>query len=670
MNDSATSRLTERNSSLAGTASLVQRSRELSRPWYLFTIIALTLITLVLGFVAFYLTPSTGTAAIWWPAAGTSAILYLLYRGPRWQVVMIIAVLAGLSNLLIGRPLVFAIAGTFVIASEIIAFGLALGPQGRTAMLSSTRGLLRFVFAVLAASVTVGVTGSLMFWGLAGVNPLVTFASLVPSHVSAFVLIAPLALIPLTRRKHGQVMELGVQVALTTTVALFIFAPFQNASISALILPFLGWAAVRFPAIIVTLEIMVLGVIVSVFTVLGGGPFAAPVNAVPSSVLVQIYLLSIAATLLYLAVSRSEREELRAANERTAALLRGGFVGSQVGSLFLRTDTHHGPRIVEMNEVANDLVDNAWFDKRAIAWFRDHSEEFTTEVNLDNGQTIQVYGRRVPTDDGETVLAIQLVDVTDFVRAQETLKKTVALERQMVEELREMAAQKDDFVSAVSHELRTPITSIVGFAEDLHETASDEQKEYSSIILRNATRLTAMVEELLELGRMTAPNPVQGDHRIDLATVVREVVEDQSVTARDRSITLDTQLSPSPTYVMGNANALDRIVTNLLSNAIKFTPNGGQVTLTTVESSDRFRVSLVVDDSGPGISSDDAPHVFERFFRSSSAERRKTPGTGLGLSIVKSLVELMEGTVEISRSPLGGARITVTIPVVDELTPV
>ena len=219
---------------------------------------------------------------------------------------------------------------------------------------------------------------------------------------------------------------------------------------------------------------------------------------------------------------------------------------------------------------------------------------------------------------------------------------------------------KSRFLAAVSHELRTPITSIVGFAEELDETADPSQRQATEIIVRNANRLTEMVEELLELGRMTAPNPVRERGIHDLSQLAREAIADQAATARDRGIVVEERLCDRVTPVEGSTGSLMRIISNLVANALKFTPDGGVVRVTTA--CDDQAVTLTVDDSGPGISDADAPHVFDRFFRSSDPVKRQTPGTGLGLSITRSLVELLDGTIAIERSDLGGARLVVRLP--------
>ena len=652
--------LQRQDAALLGAVGLIQRSRDLPRPVYVALITALALITFGLGFAALALTPPGGTAAIWWPAAGTSALLALLYRGPRWQVMIIVAGVAASSNLLIGRPPVFALWAVIILVSELAVFLAVLGPQARSAMLASSRGLTRFILAAVAASTTVGVIGAASFVLLVGADPLVSFTSLVPSHLSALLLIVPIALVPLPRGLSRQRTELLFQASFTAVVALLIFAPFQSEAIGALLFPFFGWAATRFPPIVATAELVVLGALASVLTVLGGGPYAGVEAGLPAALLVQVYLLSMAITIHFITSVRSERAELRAENDRRAALLRGGFVGSQVGSAFVRADEQGAPTVLEANEVAHGIIAPGWFEPFVAAWVASGAEAVSTEVLLDDGRTLQVYGRRVETADGDTVLGVQLVDISDFVAAQRAMVHIVERERSVVEEMRALAQQKDDFVSAVSHELRTPITSIVGFAEELDETADASQRQATEIIVRNANRLTEMVEELLELGRMTAPNPVRERGIHDLSQLAREAIADQAATARDRGIVVEERLCDRITPVEGSSGSLIRIITNLVANALKFTPDGGVVRVTTA--CDDQAVTLTVDDSGPGISDDDAPHVFDRFFRSSDPVKRQTPGTGLGLSITRSLVELLDGTIAIERSDLGGARLVVRLP--------
>ncbi|OYX54510.1 MAG: hypothetical protein B7Y93_06015 [Micrococcales bacterium 32-70-13] len=645
---------------VGGPPSLLQRAATLRKPAYVSTIVGLAVLTFGLGFAALLLTPPGGTTAIWWPAAGTSALLYLLYRGPKWQVLVLVAAVGFVSNLLIGRPLSFALWGAAILAIEIVVLGLVLGKVGHSALLSTFRGFARFVAACLAASTTVGVLAGIAFLTLVGANPALAFSSVVPSHFSALAIILPIALVPMPRGARGPRIELVLQITAITVVALLVFAPFQTSAISTLVMPFFAWAAVRFRPMIVIAEVVALAVAASVLTVFGGGPYGdASENDLPASLLVQIYLLSIALTVHILIVVNAERSILRTRDERRAALWRGGFVGSQVGTVFVSLDPAERGRVLEVNDIASSLIEEKWFVPLLEAWQVDGGETRTAEVQLDDGRTVQVHGQYVQTDDNHA-LVLQLVDITDFVTAQATMERVVLNERRVANELRSLSKQKDDFVSSVSHELRTPITSIVGFAEELRETATEDQLMATEVITRNADRLTEMVEQLLEIGRLTAPNPLHELSAIDLTAITQQCIEDQTASAVGRGVRVEASLADHPIGVKATTNTLTRVVTNLLSNAIKFTPSGGSVRVTTT--ADEATVTLTVEDSGPGISDDDLPHIFERFFRSEDATKLLTPGTGLGLSIVKSLVETHDGEIAVGRSELGGAKMTVRFP--------
>lgn len=190
--------------------------------------------------------------------------------------------------------------------------------------------------------------------------------------------------------------------------------------------------------------------------------------------------------------------------------------------------------------------------------------------------------------------------------------------------------------------------------------------------MRNSKRLAGMVEQLLELGRMTSPNPVRAAGAVPLNRIVAETAEEQDRMAHAADVAVETRLHEPGPHVVGDETSIGRVVTNLLSNAIKFTSAGGAICLTTSVEHDASggpsAAVLTVDDSGVGISAEDRERVFERFYRSNDDAKLAAPGTGLGLSIVRSLVELQGGTIEIADSPLGGTRFVVTLPIADAPT--
>ncbi|MDO8338726.1 MAG: ATP-binding protein [Microcella sp.] len=647
--------------------TLIQRSASWSLPRYLAVIGGLSALSFLLGFAALYITAPGSGVAIWWPAAGVGALIYLLYRGPRWQVLVLIGAVGFISNIAVGRPLTFAITAAVILAIELLVFVVVLGPQSRGALLSTMRGLGRFLIAVLAASVTIGIEGALTILVLVGADPIASFTALVPSHASALILIVPLALVPLPRARPSipRRVEGIVQLAVTIAVGVIVFTPTLPVPMIFTLFPLLAWAASRFSPLFVVVELIVVAAIAPTIVVANGGPFGYAQGIDDPGWIVQLFMISAGITALFLSAVRGEREALATEKERQAAVMRGGFLGAQVGFVVLRSTPTQGMQVLEANATAAEIVARGWLPSVVGSWLDDPVDDLNHELTLPDGRSWQVFGSLVPAPGGEVIAGIQLVDVSDHVAAREAMAHVIERERAVAEELRALSRQKDDFVSAVSHELRTPITSILGFAEDLDEIASPEEHVMTEVIMRNSKRLAGMVEQLLELGRMTSPNPVRAAGSVPLNRIVDETVEEQARTAASADIAVESRLHDPDPIVVGDETSIARVVTNLLSNAIKFTPAGGSIRLTTRVGDGQ--AILEVDDSGVGISRADRGRVFERFYRSNDEAKLAAPGTGLGLSIVRSLVELQGGTIEIADSPLGGTRFVVRLPLADTM---
>jgi signal transduction histidine kinase len=216
----------------------------------------------------------------------------------------------------------------------------------------------------------------------------------------------------------------------------------------------------------------------------------------------------------------------------------------------------------------------------------------------------------------------------------------------------------------VSHELRTPVTSIVGYTEILEDGSlvepAPEQRPLLASIARNGQRLILLCDDLLTLsGLDSGPIAWQRD-AIDLATVVdgaEDAVRAQLV-GRDLGLVITTPSEPVP--VLGDRGQLERVLTNLLSNAIKFTEDGGRIEVT-IDVREGEAV-LAVADTGIGIPQDEQSGLFERFFRSSTAQARAIQGTGLGLSIVAAIVASHGGRIDVRSAHLEGTTFTVRLP--------
>ncbi|WP_019136192.1 ATP-binding protein [Cellulomonas massiliensis] len=228
---------------------------------------------------------------------------------------------------------------------------------------------------------------------------------------------------------------------------------------------------------------------------------------------------------------------------------------------------------------------------------------------------------------------------------------------------REASALKEQFVSLVSHELRTPLTSVLGYLELLaDEDLTDEQREYVTVIERNARRQLRLVGDLLLTAQVDAGTFSVSPQRVDAADIARASAESAGPQAAAAGVAVETDLTPSP--VDADPVRLAQAVDNILSNAVKFTPSGGTVRL--VVGPDRRGepggVRLTVTDTGIGIPPDELERLTQRFFRASTATRRAIPGIGLGLSIAKAVVDAHGGELQITSTVGEGTAFTIALP--------
>jgi signal transduction histidine kinase len=228
------------------------------------------------------------------------------------------------------------------------------------------------------------------------------------------------------------------------------------------------------------------------------------------------------------------------------------------------------------------------------------------------------------------------------------------------ERLRELDRMKDEFIALVSHELRTPLTSIIGYLELLNDLdLSEEQRMFTLIMHRNATRLLRLVGDLLFLAGLQAGNLKIEPGQADLAELAGQALEAVRPAAERKHIVLAFSAGPVPA-VPGDAGRMAQLLDNLLANAVKFTPERGHVTVS-LGTEGRSAVLSVADD-GMGISAGEQERVFERFFRTDLATSRAVQGTGLGLAICKAIVDSHGGTISVESQPGRGTTFRVRLP--------
>ena len=257
------------------------------------------------------------------------------------------------------------------------------------------------------------------------------------------------------------------------------------------------------------------------------------------------------------------------------------------------------------------------------------------------------------------------LDATDRVRAVvEQERDDLFVRERTARQSAERANQlKDEFLATVSHELRTPLNAIVGWTQLLRGSLVPEERRThaAEVVARNAGFLARLIEDLLDVSRISSGQLSLNVRRVNLASVAERAVEAFAATARDRNVNLTAHLDGVEAVVSGDAERLQQIANNLLSNAVKFTPPGGQIDVSVRLDGDA--ADLVVSDTGRGIRPEFLPHVFDKFRQEDATATREYGGLGLGLAIAKDLAALHKGEVQAFSDGAGrGATFRLRLP--------
>jgi signal transduction histidine kinase/ActR/RegA family two-component response regulator len=259
----------------------------------------------------------------------------------------------------------------------------------------------------------------------------------------------------------------------------------------------------------------------------------------------------------------------------------------------------------------------------------------------------------------------------ELSKANEGLRREIAERRRAEQERAELLVRereanrlKDEFLATLSHELRTPLNAILGWTKLLRANAVPPVAVDRALekIERNAQVQTRLVEDLLEVSRITSGKLRLEMRPIDLVSLVNTATESIRPTAESRGVAIERQLDAPAMPTTGDPDRLQQVIWNLLSNAVKFTPSGGIVTVGLRRHGDTDE--LWVADTGMGIDAAFLPSVFDTFRQADASSTRTQGGLGLGLSIVRHLVEMHGGQVTADSPGVGrGATFTVRLPV-------
>ena len=224
---------------------------------------------------------------------------------------------------------------------------------------------------------------------------------------------------------------------------------------------------------------------------------------------------------------------------------------------------------------------------------------------------------------------------------------------------------RNDFVANVSHELKTPVGAVSLLSEAIEDAAEDQDavRHFAASLQRESARLSAMVQDIIELSRLQGTDVVAKGTAVDVNRTVQEAMERSRLAAESRNISLKVG-GHVQIPVFGDPDMLVTAVRNLIDNAVRYSPEDTRVGVGLRERGGMVQVT--VTDQGPGISDAEQDRIFERFYRVDSARSRQTGGTGLGLSIVKHVMAQHGGEVSVWSQPGRGSTFTLLLPPMDD----
>lgn len=286
-------------------------------------------------------------------------------------------------------------------------------------------------------------------------------------------------------------------------------------------------------------------------------------------------------------------------------------------------------------------------------------------------KTMLLNASKLQREDQGMMILLSIEDITSRKQFEKERSQLLMQEQLARQQAENSNRAKDEFLANLSHELRNPLTPILGWAKllrsgKLNEAAVTRALE---VIERSAIAQTQLIEDILDISRITSGKLHLDTSPMDLLVVVQSAIDGVQLSADAKNIEMFAELSSAT--VLGDADRLQQVLWNLLSNSIKFTPSGGRVeiVLEAIDSHAQIRVR----DTGKGIKPDFLPYIFDRFHQADSSTTKANQGLGLGLSIVRHLVELHGGTVGAESLGEGqGTTMTVRLPLVSitqELTP-
>ena len=289
---------------------------------------------------------------------------------------------------------------------------------------------------------------------------------------------------------------------------------------------------------------------------------------------------------------------------------------------------------------------------------------------LATGETLESeYTRPVPGDEPQqrTLLIVRfpLRDDSGGIYAVANVATDITERKRTAEEARLAVERRDRFLAMLSHELRTPLGAILNASNLLHRQLKGQVPGSGlDIVRRQARHMARLIDDLLDIGRITRDELVIEHLLVDLRTLLQELVESYRPSFEQTGLALELKFTSNDLWVRGDSVRLRQVFANLLTNAVNYTPSGGRVTLTAGRGDGRAVVEVC--DSGVGMAPEEIERVFELFYQAPQSLDRPRGGLGIGLTLAQRLARLHGGDLRAESEGRGcGSRFTVQVPLVD-----
>jgi two-component system phosphate regulon sensor histidine kinase PhoR len=325
----------------------------------------------------------------------------------------------------------------------------------------------------------------------------------------------------------------------------------------------------------------------------------------------------------------------------------------------------HGGRVIAFNEAATTLAPALRRGEPALITLRmpELVDAIRRATKRREPQRVE-YFERVPLDRWFEAFVVPV----KLAAGGDAYSDILLMTFNDLSPLRRVEEMRADFIANASHELRTPLAALLGFIETLQGTAKDDaaaREKFLAIMQGQATRMARLIDDLLSLSRIELNAHLQPNLAVELAPIVRQVVDGLQTLARDRGVEIKVAAPPEPLIVLGDRDELIRALENLVENALKYGEAGKRVDITLARAQTRAgmpEARVAVRDYGPGIAPEHLPRLTERFYRVDVADSRAQGGTGLGLALVKHVLNRHGGRLTIESTLGAGAAFVMHLP--------